>query len=169
MKNVHTLTKMAILTAAALILGYLDSLIPLVPSVPGIKLGLANLVLLYAVFYMRPLETAALMLLKVGLSSLLFGNAVGALYALAGGVLSTAAMLLLHRIPQVSVIPVSTIGGILHMVGQCLVGFGLISVRPVLFYAPWLLISGTVTGLLLGIAARAAFSGIERYEGRHGA
>ncbi|MBQ5992047.1 MAG: Gx transporter family protein [Clostridia bacterium] len=166
--KIRTLTKMALLTAAALILGYIDSLIPLVPTVPGIKLGLSNLVLLYAVFYMGPVETVVLMLLKVGLSSLLFGNAVGALYALAGGVLSTAAMLLLHRIPRVSVIPVSTAGGILHIVGQCAVGCLLISYRPVLFYAPWLLISGTATGLLLGIAARAAFFGIERYERRRG-
>ncbi len=167
--KIRVLTKMALLTAAALILGYLDSLIPLVPTVPGIKLGLSNLVLLYAIFYMRPVETVILMLLKVGLSSLLFGNVVGALYALAGGVLSVTAMLLLHRIPGVSVIPVSTIGGILHIVGQCLVGCVLISYRPVLVYAPWLLISGTATGLLLGVAANAAFAGIERYERRRGA
>ena len=167
--KIRTLTKMALLTAAALILGYIDSLIPLVPSIPGIKLGLSNLVLLYAVFYMRPAETLILMLLKVGLSSLLFGNAVGALYALAGGVLSVTAMLLLHRIPGISVIPVSTVGGILHIVGQCAVGCVLISFRPVLFYAPWLLISGTATGLLLGLAARAAFYGVERYERRSGA
>lgn len=167
--KIRTLSRMALLTAAALILGYLDSLIPLVPSIPGIKLGLSNLVLLYAVFYMRPGETLILMLLKVGLSSLLFGNAVGALYALAGGILSTAAMLLLHRIPQISVIPVSTVGGILHIIGQCVIGSILISFKPVLFYAPWLLISGTATGLLLGLAARAAFYGIERYERRNGA
>ena len=167
--KIRTLTKMALLTAAALILGYIDSLIPLVPSIPGIKLGLSNLVLLYAVFYTRPAETLILMLLKVGLSSLLFGNAVGALYALAGGVLSVTAMLLLHRIPGISVIPVSTVGGILHIVGQCAVGCILISFRPVLFYAPWLLISGTATGLLLGLAARAAFYGVERYERRSGA
>lgn len=167
--KIRTLSRMALLTAAALILGYLDSLIPLVPSIPGIKLGLSNLVLLYAVFYMRPGETLILMLLKVGLSSLLFGNAVGALYALAGGILSTAAMLLLHRIPQISVIPVSTVGGILHIIGQCVIGSILISFKSVLFYAPWLLISGTATGLLLGLAARAAFYGIERYERRNGA
>ena len=167
--KIRTLTKIALLTAAALILGWIDSLIPLVPGVPGIKLGLSNLALLYAVFYLRPREAVFLMLLKVGLSSLLFGNAVGALYALAGGVLSVAGMLLLHRIPQVSVIPVSTAGGILHIVGQCLVGCALISYRPVLFYAPWLFLCGTVTGLLLGVAARAAFYGIERYERRRGA
>jgi heptaprenyl diphosphate synthase len=165
----RTLTRMALLTAAALILSYIDSLIPLVPALPMIKLGLSNLVLLYAVFYMTPLETALLMLLKVGLSSLLFGNAVGALYALAGGVLSVAGMLLLKRIPQASVIPISMIGGILHIVGQCLAGFVLISVRPVLGYAPWLLLCGTATGLLLGVAARGVFYGLDRYERRNGA
>lgn len=167
--NIRTLTKMALLTAAALILGYIDSLIPLVPSVPGIKLGLSNLVLLYAIFYMRPHETALLMLLKVGLSSLLFGSAIGALYAISGGVLSVAGMLLLHRIKGISPIPVSMIGGILHILGQCVIGSVLISFRFILFYAPWLLISGTVTGLLLGLVARGAFYGIERYERRTGA
>ena len=166
--KIKTLTRMAILTAAALILGYLDSLIPLFPSVPGIKLGLSNLVLLYAVFYLSPVETILLMLLKVGLSNLLFGSAIGALYSLAGGTLSVAVMLLLHRIPKVSVIPVSTFGGILHMIGQALVGCLLLSPRPMLVYAPWLLLAGLVTGMLLGIAARAAFYGIDRYERRKG-
>ena len=163
------LTRMAILAAAALILGYLDSLIPLFPSVPGIRLGLANLVLLYAVFYLSPWETILLMLVKVGLSNLLFGSAVSALYALAGGTLSVAVMLALHRIPKISVIPVSTFGGILHMIGQIGVGCLLLSPRPMLVYAPWLLLAGLVTGTLLGVAARAAFAGIERYERRKGA
>ena len=98
--KIGTLTRMALLTAAALILGYLDSLIPLVQGVPGIKLGLSNLAILFAVFYMHPGETVLLMLLKVGLSALLFGNLIGVAYALAGGVLSVAGMLLLKRIEQ---------------------------------------------------------------------
>lgn len=165
----RTLTRLAILTAAALILGYLDSLIPLFPSVPGIKLGLANLVLLYAVFYLSPLQTFLLMLVKVALSNLLFGSAVSALYSLAGGVLSVGVMLLLHRIPRISAIPVSSFGGVLHMIGQILIGCLLLSPRPMLLYAPWLLLAGLITGILLGVAARAAFYGIERYERRKGA
>lgn len=167
--KVRMLTKTALLCAAALILGYIDSLIPLVPSVPGIKLGLSNLVLLYAVFYLSPFDTALIMLVKVGMSSLLFGNAVGALYSLAGGVLSVAVMLLLHRIRSVSVITVSTFGGILHIIGQIIVGSILLGIRPMLAYAPWLLVSGLVTGMLLGVCARGAFAGIERYERRKGA
>ena len=167
--TVRKLTKTALLCAAALILGYIDSLIPLVPAVPGIKLGLSNLVLLYAIFYLTPFETVCIMLVKVGLSSLLFGNAVGALYSIAGGVLSVAVMLLLHRIRSVSVIPVSTFGGIAHILGQIAVGCALLGVRPMLVYAPWLLVSGLLTGLLLGVCARGAFYGIERYERRNGA
>lgn len=167
--KVKTLTKMALLAAAALILGWLDSLIPLVPGVPGIKLGLSNLPLLYAVFYLSPWSTAVLMLVKVGLSSLLFGNAVGALYSIAGGVLSVAVMLLLKRIRSISVIPVSTFGGILHMIGQIAVGMLLLGVRPMLAYAPWLLVSGLLTGALLGVAACGVFSALDRYERRKGA
>ena len=167
--KIRMLTKTALLCAAALILGYIDSLIPLVPSVPGIKLGLSNLVLLYTVFYMSPIHAVLIMLVKVGLSSLLFGNAVGALYSLAGGVLSVAVMLLLHRLQSISVITVSTFGGISHILGQLLIGSLLIGFRPMLVYAPWLLVSGLLTGLLLGVCARGAFYGIERYERRNGA
>ncbi len=167
--KIRTLTKMALLCAAALILGYLDSLIPIVPSVPGIKLGLSNLVLLYAVFYMSPWNTVLLMLMKVGLSSLLFGNAIGALYSLAGGLLSVGVMLLLHRVRSISVIPVSAFGGILHMIGQITVGSILLGIQPMLVYAPWLLASGLLTGTLLGVCARGAFYGIERYERRRDA
>ena len=167
--NVRMLTKTALLCAAALILGYIDSLIPLVPGVPGIKLGLSNLALLYAVFFLSPFYTVLLMLIKVGLSSLLFGNAVGALYSLAGGVLSVAVMLLLRRNKAISVIPISTFGGILHIIGQILVGMLLLGIRPMLAYAPWLLISGLLTGILLGVCARGVFYGLDRYERRKGA
>ncbi|MBR3130329.1 MAG: Gx transporter family protein [Clostridia bacterium] len=162
--KVRTLTKMALLSAAAMILGYIDSLIPLVPGVPGIKLGLSNLALLYAVFFLSPFYTVLLMLIKVGMSSLLFGNAVGALYSLAGGVLSVAIMLLLRRNRAISVIPVSTFGGIFHILGQIAVGTVLLGVRPMLAYAPWLLISGLATGILLGVCACGVFYGLERYE-----
>ena len=168
--KIHTLTKLAVLTTAALILGFLDSLLSgLILPVPGMKLGLSNLAVLYAVFFMSPFETVLLMLLKVGLSTLLFGNPVGALYSLAGGALSVTGMLLLHRIPKISPIPVSTVGGILHIIGQCLVGFALFSIQPVLYYAPWLLICGTVTGVLLGALSVGVFAGLDLYNRRRGA
>ncbi|MBQ1821642.1 MAG: Gx transporter family protein [Clostridia bacterium] len=167
--KIHTLAKLAILTAIALILGFLDSLLSgVVMPVPGMKLGLSNVAILYAVFFMSPVETAILMLLKVGLSMLLFSNPFGALYSLAGGVLSVAGMRLLRLIPKISPIPVSTVGGILHIIGQCLIGFVLFSIRPVLFYAPWLLICGTVTGVLLGILSDGVFKGLDLYNRRCG-
>ena len=164
--KIHVLTKMALLSAAALILGYIDSLITIFPAVPGIKLGLSNLVLLYAVFYLSPVNTVILMLVKIGLSSLLFGNAVGALYSIAGGVLSVGVMLLLHRFKMISVIPISTFGGIFHMIGQITVGAILLGIRPMIVYAPWLLVSGLVTGSLLGCCARGVFYGLDAYERR---
>ena len=167
--KIRTLTKAALLCAAALILGWIDSMIPLVPSVPGIKLGLSNRALLYAVFYLSPLLTVLIMLAKVGLSALLFGNAVGALYALAGGVLSVGIMLLLHQNRKISVIPISMFGGIFHILGQIAVGAVLLGIRPMLVYAPWLLVSGLITGTLLGVCARGVFYGVERFEGRRSA
>lgn len=106
------------LTALALVLGYVEYLIPVAPAIPGIKLGLGNTVLLYAVYMGSPLEATMLMLAKVFLSSLLFGGGFSAMiYSLAGGVLSLIAMLTLCRVPKVGVLAVSAAGAVCHNLG----------------------------------------------------
>ena len=108
-----------LLTALMLVLGYVESLVPLNIGVPGIKLGLANSVLLYAVWLLPAPIAAVLMLCKVLLSALLF-NASGLWFSLAGGVLSLAGMLLLKRL-GFALIAASVVGAVLHNVGQVLV------------------------------------------------
>lgn len=163
MKSTRDLTRLALLTAAALVLGYIEGLFPaLVPGVPGIKLGLANTVLLYAVYLLPPGSAWALMLAKVVLSSALYAGFGTALFSLGGGVLSLGAMLLVRKLSgeSVSVIAVSVLGAACHNLGQSLVFAAVGSARAALFYLPYLLLAAIVTGALTGVVARYAMRAI---------
>ena len=141
-----------LMTALMLVLGYVESLLPLPGGMPGMKLGLANSVLIYGV-YMLPLPLAwVLMGLKVGLSALLYGNGVAALFSLAGGMMSMAGMSLLRR--QFSPVAVSAVGGMLHNVGQVLVAMALLHTPGLLGYMALLMAVGLGTGLVTGLAAQ---------------
>jgi heptaprenyl diphosphate synthase len=157
-----TIARFAMLTALALVLGYLESLIPIAPTVPGIKLGLGNTVLIYAVYMASPAEAALLMVCKVFLSSMLFGGGFSAmLYSMAGGVLSLAVMLLLVRLPKVGVIGVSACGAICHNIGQIAVASLMLGVGAVWAYFPVLVISGLVMGPVTGAVAKSVFAALK--------
>ena len=160
----RTVTTLGMLTAVALVLGYLEHLIP-ITTIPGIKLGLSNTVLLYALYLMNGWCAAVLMCLKVVLSGLLFGGVSAMLYSLAGGILSLAAMLLIRRIPGVSVIGVSIIGAVMHNVGQLIVASFVVETQAVLVYLPVLLVSAAVTGTLTGIVAKYVMRGLKGNQG----
>ncbi len=152
----RAITTLGILTAVALILGYLEHL--LAPSpVPGVKLGLANTVLLYALYLLDTKSAALLTALKVLLSGLLFSGAFAMLYALAGGVASLAVMLPVRRIRGVSVMGVSVCGAAAHNLGQLLVACAVAETRAVLSLLPLLLICAAVAGVVTGAVAQAVF------------
>lgn len=157
-----TIARFAILTALALVLGYVESFIPVVPMVPGIKLGLSNTVLLYAVYMASPLEAALLMICKVMLSGLLFGGFSAMLYSLAGGVLSLVVMLILVRVPKVGVIGVSACGAICHNIGQIAMASLMLGVGAVWAYFPILVVSGLVMGPVTGLVAKSVFSALKK-------
>lgn len=152
--SARNVARFGLLTAMALVLGYVERLIPIAAGIPGIKLGLANTVLLYAVYMMDKKSAALLMLLKVLLSGFLFAGLSGMLYSLAGGALSLAAMLLLHRAKGVGVVGVSVAGGVCHNIGQIAVACFVVQPAAALSYLPILLLSGVVTGILTGLVAR---------------
>jgi len=162
-----TIARFALLTALALVLGYLEAMIPITPTIPGIKLGLANTVLLYAVYMGTPLEACLLMICKVFLSSMLFGGGFSAmLYSLGGGVLSLAAMLILFRITRISVIGVSAGGAICHNLGQIIVASWILGVGAVWAYFPILVVSGLVMGPLTGLVAVNVFRALKKSGGQ---
>ncbi len=160
------IARFGLLTAVALVLGYIESLIPLVPGIPGIKLGIANTVLLYAVYMMRAPHAVMLMIAKVLLSGFLFAGVSGMIYSLAGGILSVAVMLLSKRIKGVSVVGVSVLGACAHNTGQLAVAGAVVGTRAMLSFLPVLLLSALAAGIVTGVAAKYVFSGVER-EKRH--
>lgn len=145
-----------LLIAMMLVLGYVESLLPSVSGVPGIKLGLSNGVLIFAV-YMLDIPTAwVLMVLKVLLSGLLFGGINAIIYSLAGGVLSLLAMTALSRIKGVHPVTVSMAGGVMHNVGQVAVAMMILSrTQQLLYYMAILVLAGMACGALTGVCASA--------------
>jgi heptaprenyl diphosphate synthase len=159
--NAEKVARFGMLTALALVLGWLDRAIPvtwfLSGAVPGIKLGLANTVLLYAVYLMDWKGCVLLMLAKVFLSGFMFGSMSAILYSLSGGALSLLGMIPLSRVKGLNIITVSMVGAVLHNVGQILAAMFVMSeVSPVILmrYLAILMVAALITGAATGILAR---------------
>lgn len=153
--SAKTVARFGMLTAVALVLGWVERFIP-IGGIPGIKLGLANTVLLYAIYLMDAKSAWLLMFLKVALSGFLFAGLSAMLYSFAGGLLSLIIMLLLHKTRGISIVGVSVAGAVGHNIGQLLVACVMVTPRAALSYFPVLLIAGVITGLLTGVAAKSA-------------
>ena len=144
-----------LLTALILVLGLVERQFVLVPGVPGIRLGLSNTVLLYALVLMGTRGAWLLMGLKVVLGGLLYAGVSGMFYSLAGGVLSMLAMMLAFRIRGVGMVGISICGAVAHMAGQIIVSRVLLGNWAALVQAPILLIAAVVTGIVTGIVAQS--------------
>ena len=152
MKKTKRLVLLAMLTAVAMILSYVESLLPSV-GIPGVKMGLANIAVIFALFRFGWKEAAALSLVRVVLVSLLFGSVGAMLYSLAGAVLSLAVMALLLRIDRFSTVGISVTGGVAHNAGQILMAMLILQTKQLLGYLPVLAVSGIAGGVLTGLAA----------------
>ncbi len=145
----------AVLVALAMILSYVESLIPAFVAIPGVKIGLANIVAVFALYTIGRRGAVCVSLIRVALSALLFGSVVSLVYSFTGAVLSLLGMCLLKKAPIFSPIGVSTLGGVLHNVGQVLAACVVMQTSAALAYLPPLLISGTLAGVVIGVAAGA--------------
>ena len=141
-----------VFTALALIFSYVESLIPIQLGIPGVKLGLANLIIVIALYKMRLSEVFLLSIVRILLSGFLFGNYFSILYSLAGGLLSLVVMALLKKTGDFSVMGISMAGGVSHNVGQLVVAMLVVETFSVGYYLPVLLVAGLVTGFLIGVA-----------------
>ena len=142
-----------VFTALALIFSYVESLIPIQLGIPGVKLGLANLIIVIELYKMRLSEVFLLSIVRILLSGFLFGNYFSILYSLAGGLLSLVVMALLKKTGDFSVMGISMAGGVSHNVGQLVVAMLVVETFSVGYYLPVLLVAGLVTGFLIGVAA----------------
>lgn len=146
---------LGVLTAAALLLSYVESLFVLAPGIPGIKLGLANLAVVLCLYRYGWKEAAILNVTRILLSSFLFGSFFTMAYSLAGAALSFCMMLAGKKSGFFSIIGVSVLGGVFHNLGQLAVAAALMGTGWAGWYAPWLLASGCVTGIFIGVCAKA--------------
>lgn len=150
MKGTRRLALMALLTAVAMILSYVESLLPS-PGVPGVKIGLANIAVIFALYRFGWKEAAAVSLVRVGMVSLLFGSLGALFYSMAGAVLSLAVMVLLRRLDRFSPVGVSVAGGVAHNAGQVLMAMVLLETQRLIWYLPVLVLSGLAGGILVGL------------------
>lgn len=142
-----------VFTALALIFSYVEMLIPIQFGVPGIKLGLANLLIVIMLYKCGTKEALLLSVVRIILSGFIFGNMFSIIYSLAGGILSLFVMTLLKRRDSFSVAGVSIAGGVSHNIGQLLMAMLVVETYRVGYYLPVLLIAGVITGALIGIVA----------------
>ena len=142
--------KIGIFVALAMIFSYIEVLIPFSFGIPGVKLGIANIVVVTALYLMTPGEAFMISMVRIFLMGILFGNGVSLLYSFAGGILSFLVMYLFRKWNWFSVIGVSVLGGVFHNLGQILSAAFVIRSEKILYYFPVLLLAGVITGALIG-------------------
>ena len=140
-----------LLVALAMIMSYLEAQLPVFFAIPGMKLGLTNIVVLTALYEMGYGSAAVINLIRIFLVSVMFGNGVSLAYSLAGGILSGAVMMLLKKTNLFSMIAVSIAGGIAHNVGQILIAMFLLHTSAIGWYLLVLWITGLASGAVIGI------------------
>ncbi len=142
-----------VILSLALICGYVETLIPINLGLPGIKLGLANIVAVWLLYKKGFLSALAVNTARILLVGILFGNAVSVVYALCGGTFAVITMSLIKRIKIFSAVGVSIAGAFFHNVGQLLAAAFVIGSKAVIYYLPFLTLSAVVTGLIIGFVA----------------
>ena len=148
------LTVLALLSAAALIFSYVESLFPpLVASFPGIKMGLPNIAIIFTLYKLGFKEAFAVSFIRLIFASLLFGSLLSFQYSLAGAILSLFVMVLLKKFDLFSLVGISVCGGVLHNLGQIIVAILLTGAKEIAYYMIFLAASGTISGILIGLAA----------------
>ena len=147
-KNV---ARCGMMTALAMIFGYVEALIPFDLGIPGVKLGLPNIIIVLAMYTIHSYWSLVIQLIRIVMVSFLFGNLSMMLYSLAGGLLSLLVMVLLKKTDWFSITGVSIAGGVSHNIGQMSAAVLLVQNLKIAFYLPALLTAGLVTGGLIGM------------------
>ena len=147
------LTVMALTVSVAMVLSFVESQIPAFVAVPGIKIGLANIAVVFALYRLGWKEATGISLVRVLLVSLLFGSAASLFYSLAGAVLSLAGMGIMKKTGRFTEIMVSVTGGVLHNIGQIAMASLILETDALRYYLPFLLVSGIAAGVVVGLVA----------------
>lgn len=164
-KRIKRITLLALFTSVALLLSYVEMLIgPLFTGVPGIKMGLPNIAIMLVLYRIGTKEAIAVSFIRIVISSILFGNITMFWYSVAGAALSLAVMILLKRIDSFSSLGVSVAGALAHNIGQILVAMLLMQTTQIGYYMIVLSITGTVSGIFVGLLGGFVIKRISKFE-----
>ena len=154
MKNrTKKLTMLAMTISFALILSFVESRIPAFVALPGVKVGLANIAVIYALYQFGAKEAITISILRVFIVSMLFGSAASLIYSISGAVLSLTVMILLKKLTPLAEVAVSVCGGVMHNVGQIAAASLMLNTNVIVYYLPVLLVTGSIAGVVIGIAS----------------
>ena len=151
--NTKKLTTLSLMVTFALVLSYVESRIPAFVAVPGVKVGLANIAVIFTLYKLGITEAITISLVRVVLVSILFGNPISLTYSIAGAILSLTVMILLKHLTPLKEVAVSVTGGVMHNVGQITVASIILDTNVVTYYLPFLILSGTLAGIAVGTAS----------------
>lgn len=154
---------LGMLTAYAMILSYIESLIPFFFGIPGMKLGLANLAVVLGMYLLDSKSAAIINGIRILLSGFMFTNLFSIGYALAGAACSFIIMLLIKKMGKFTALGVSVAGGVFHNVGQMIVAMLVFNSMAVLYYLPWLMLFGIVTGAGIGLLSEVLFKYLKSF------
>lgn len=154
---------LGIFLALALIFSYVESLIPINFGIPGMKLGLANIVIVILLYCMESKEAYGVSVARVILAGFLFGNLFSILYSLAGALLSLTVMLLLKKTEKFQILSISAVGGVCHNIGQLFIAAWTVENLNIFYYLPVLLIAGLITGIVIGLISQEIVVRIRNY------
>ena len=151
--NTRKLTQLALTVSFAMMLSFIESRIPAFVAIPGVKIGLANIAVIFTLYKFGFKEAISVSLVRVLLVSILFGSPISLIYSVSGAILSFASMLLLKALTPLREVAVSVAGGVMHNVGQIAAASIMLDTNVVVYYLPFLILSGTIAGIAVGITA----------------
>ena len=147
------ITTFALTISVAMLLSYIESRVPAFVAIPGIKVGLANIAVIFTLYKFGARAAVTVSIIRVILIATLFGTPVSFIYSVSGATLSLILMILLRKLTPLTEVAVSVTGGVAHNIGQIAAASFMLSTNIVLYYLPFLLVSGTIAGIVVGVSS----------------
>lgn len=151
--RINKIAYTGLLSAFAIIISYVEMLLPLNIGIPGVKPGLANFIILIVLYEFGVKEAFIINFIRILVNGILFANVFSILFSLSGALISMITMFLVKKVKGISMIGVSIAGGVSHNIGQILIASVIVETYSVVYYIPVLILSGVITGILVGVLA----------------
>ena len=160
--KVKNLTALSLSVALAMMLSFVESQIPPLATVPGVKIGLSNIVTVFLIYTLGPIPAASVAIVRILLSTLLFSSPISLIYSFSGAILSFIFMIIFKKLGFFSIIGVSVVGAVMHNAGQIIAAVFILGTAEIVYYLPILIISGVLSGIAVGAAGGALTKRLEK-------